>query len=444
MKCGPPIWWDGAAPGARFPGGVLTADVAIIGGGLAGLSTAYHLLARCPGLRAVVLEAERLGAGASGRTTGMLSPGVGQIIVALRARLGPARTRATYQATLAAVQGVAALVADERIDCELELVGQLVLARSASERRRLGAALRVLRELELPVEALDDAAAAAAVRLIPRGPSSERDGPAGLRYPTAGVLHPVKLVHGLAERVRARGGTVYEGAAVRSIDEQPQRVRLQLATGEVVAEQVVVAASGYAPSLGHLRGRVLPVHLQALGTEPLTAEQRACIGWAGREGLLDGRRLFDYARLTRDQRIVLGGGRPRYRFGGALGDGADGEAALDALAAELAALFPTPPGQPLRVDRGWTGVIGYTVDALPTIATAPGRARTHHLLGWCGHGVALATAAGTWVARLLCDGAVADDLPWFRPRPPLVPTEIARWIGFQAAVGTMAVQDRLT
>ena len=240
---------------------------------------------------------------------------------------------------------------------------------------------------------------------------------------------------------------MYEGAAVLAIEERPREpghgVRLRLEAGEVRAEQVVIAAAGYAAHLGYLRGRVLPVQLQALCTEPPSAEQRACIGWSSRAGLLDGRRLFSYARLTRDGRIVLGGGRPRYRFGGALGDGADGEAALDALAAELSALFPTPRGQPLRVARGWTGVIGYTVDALPTIATAPGRARTYHLLGWCGHGVALATAAGAWVARLVCDGAVAEDLPWFRPQPPLVPTELARWIGFQVAVGAMAVQDRL-
>lgn len=443
MMRGDPIWWDGAPSGGVFPGGVHRADLAIIGGGLAGLSTAHHLLARNPGARVVVLEAERLAHGASGRTTGMLSPGVGQSVVALRARLGPARAKATYEATLRAVRQVAELIDSLQIDCELELSGQLVVARSLAEQRRLCAVHEVMRELDLPVQPLDQQEAEGAVKLLPRrgGPIPGR-GPVALRYPTAGVLHPVKLVHGLAARVRAAGGQVHEGARVLGIEEDGSTASLRLPNGQIRAEQVIVAAAGYSAALGHLGGRVLPVHLQALVTAPLDAEQRAAIGWSGREGILDGRRLFNYARLTRDDRIVMGGGRPRYRFGGEPSDGAGADAALDSLERELHAMFPIAPGRPLQAAHGWTGIIGYTLDALPSIARAPGRSRTYHLLGWCGHGVALAVAAGAWMTSLLHEGAAPQDLPWFRPQPPLVPTEIARWIGFQAAVGAMAAQDR--
>lgn len=443
MRRGDPIWWDGAPRGEVFPGGVHRADVAIIGGGLAGLSTAHHLLSRSPGARVVVLEAEHLAHGASGRTTGMLSPGVGQSVVALRARLGAARAKATYEATLRAVREVAELIAAQHIDCEIEMSGQIVVARSQAEQRRLAAMFEVMRELDLPVQALDPQEAERVVRLLPRrgGPIAGQ-GPCALRYPTAGVLHPVKLVQGLAARVRAAGGHVHERARVLAIEEEGATASLRLPNGQLLADQVIVAAAGYSAGLGHLGGRVLPVHLQALVTAPLDAEQRAAIGWSGREGILDGRRLFNYARLTRDDRIVMGGGRPRYRFGGEASDGAGADAALDSLERELRTMFPIAEGRPLHAERGWTGIIGYTIDALPSIARAPGRSRTYHLLGWCGHGVALAVAAGAWMTCLLHEGAAPEDLPWFRPMPPLVPTEIARWIGFQAAVGAMVAQDR--
>jgi gamma-glutamylputrescine oxidase len=441
-----PLWLDAAPPPAPRPPRYERADLAIVGAGLAGLSTAFHVLVRSPGARVIVLEAARVGAGASGRTTGMLSPGVGQSVVALAARLGKERARATYAATLEAVRAVQKLIVTQGIDCELTMSGQLVVARSAGGRRRLQQTLAMMRELEQPVEALDDAATARRIRLQPlRGGADEKAGPAALYYPTAGTLHPVKLLGGLLERVRDRGGQLYEDARVRRIESTGDgaAVRLHLDDGPIVADQVVVATAGYTPELGLLRGRVLPVHLQALATEPLSASELDAIGWAGREGVLDARRLFGYLRLTTDNRVVLGGGLPRYRFGGATDAGND-TAALLALRHELAQTFPKEV-QP-RVERMWTGVIGYVVDALPTIGRDPRSPRVLHLCGWCGHGVALATAAGSWAAQLLQDGNRVDsgpDLPWFRAAPPRVPTEVARYVGFRASVWSMALLDRL-
>lgn len=434
-----PLWSEALPPPyPTFPGGTVRADIAIIGGGFAGLSAAYHLLDRRPGARVVVLEAGRIGAGASGHTTGMLGPGVGQSLVASVRRLGAPRARALYQATLRAVEDVRSLIINERIDCELEMTGQLVIARSSPARTRLATLATTLTELGLPGEALDDAALARVLRLTPVPMESER-GPAAVRLPVAGTLHPTKLLAGLADRVTQRGGTILEQVPVVGIA-HGRPVTLTLATaGQVVADDVVVATAGYTSQLGILRGRILPVHLQVVVTDPLSADALRVIGWDGREGVLDARRVFNYCRLTADNRIVFGGGAPRYHWRGQ--PPATAEAAvLHQLAEEVQRTFPATTG--IRAVSGWTGQIGYVLDTLPVIERLREYPAVLHVGGWCGHGVALSLASGAWVTRMLCDGVVPEDLPWYRNNPPLVPFEPVRWLAFRAVVGTMVWQDR--
>jgi glycine/D-amino acid oxidase-like deaminating enzyme len=333
------------------------------------------------------------------------------------------------------------LIAREAIDCDLVMGGQLVRARTRACRARLAAQARLMRELAVPVEVLDDGACAEAIRL-PSAPGD--DGPAALRLPVAGTLHPGKLLAGLAAAAERRGVVIHEDAPVLRLDATSWRgwpVRLALANGaRVIARDVVVAAAGYAPSLGLLRGRVLPVHLQALATAPLAPAALAELGWQRREGVVEARRVFNYFRLTADGRIVFGGGAPRYRWGGRLDGDAGASAARAALEAELGRTFPASLG--LRVERAWSGVIGYATDTLPAIGRVRGRPGVVHVGGWSGHGVALSLASGAWVAALLHDGAGPSDLPWFRERPPLVPFEPLRWTAFRATVAAMRALDR--
>lgn len=420
------------------------ADVAIIGGGLAGLSAAYHLLRHHPEKTVLVLEADRLGSGASARSTGMLSPGVGQSLSSLVRRLGPDSAAALYRQTLSAVQAVRQLIADEGIDCQLHMGGQTIYARHPRQRLRLAAQAALMQELGLghAVEALSDAAFAARLRLFARGPTTAQPGPAALHFPTAGVLDPLRLLVGLGQRVQARGGGLHEHSRVLAISDPPgaDHVQLQLAAGGVRARQVVVATAGFAPQLGILPGRLLPVQLQALLSTPLSDAALAQLGWAGRDGMLDARRLFNYFRLTADRRIVFGGGRPRYPFSDGDGGPAALQHALARLQAEFRAVFPAALS--LQPVGGWGGTIGYVLDALPLIGRPAGRPRIVHALGWCGHGVALATACGAWIADLL-DDRPPPALPWFRHQAPLVPTAIGRYLGFAAATRVMALQDRL-
>ncbi len=434
-----PLWHDAAM--ARYPRiarSTMRANVAVIGGGFTGLSAAYHLLERRPDLRVVVLEAQRLGAGASGRNTGMLGPGVGQSLSTLVRRHGPAVARALYAATIDAVEDVRRLIAREKIDCELEMTGHIIAALSPPARVRLQAQSRLMAALDLPFTALDDAAMDRAIRLTRARAGC---GIAGLRLPIAGVLNPARLIAGLADRVIARGGAIFEGSRVSAMNGRgPVRLAID-GGGEVLADDVVVATAGYTPDLGLMRGRILPVHLQVVFTEPLGAASRQALGWSGREGVIDARRIFSYFRISADGRIVFGGGQPRYRWGGRTAEDPNAARALDRLARELTTVFPRDAA--LRIAGGWTGVIGYVLDTLPAIERAQGNPSLLHAVGWCGHGLALSVACGAWITRIMLDGAVNRDLPWYRDHVPLLPFEILRWAGFQAGVRALAMLDRI-
>jgi gamma-glutamylputrescine oxidase len=405
MKHPCPIWSSALPdPFPCFPGRTLRCDVAIVGAGFAGLSAALHVLERRPAASVVILEAKRVGAGASGATTGMLSPGVGQDLASLIAKLGPERARNLYLATLDAVRAARALVRTHGIRCELAMTGQRIVAGDAP--RRLDRLAQALASLELP----------------------HHTQTGSVLLPVAGTLHPGKLLAGLAAAATGRGARIFESAPVRTVS-TTRPVRLGLDRGEVIASEVVLATAGYTAELGVLRARVLPVHLQALVTEPAPH-----LAWAGREGVLDARRLFSYWRLTADDRIVFGGGRPLYRWGGSTAPRAP-DASLDR---ELHRVFPQA-----RVSSHWSGVIGYVADALPAIERWRHNPSVVHAVGWCGHGVAISLASGAWVAGMLCDGAVPSDLPWFRAEPPRIPLEPVRWLGFRAAVTAMSLLDGL-
>ena len=115
---------------------------------------------------------------------------------------------------------------------------------------------------------------------------------------------------------------------------------------------------------------------------------------------------------------------------------------LTLLADELKQTFPID--SQLVVAGGWSGTIGYVLDALPAIAALPSCPQIVHAVGWCGHGIALSIASGSWIQKLLFDGVPPEDLPWFRATMPMVPTELARWIGFRASIEWMALLDRMS
>jgi len=447
MSTGRPVWDDDASAEAFWDALPARVDVAVVGAGLAGLSAAYHAKQLTPDRQVAVLEAGRIGAGASGRSTGMVGPGVAQRLSALAQRAGDYAARAFYGASLQAVQATRRLVECERIDCALENGSQLIVARSRADRKRLRADVAVRTRLGVPHEALDDRALRARLRVTPAD-GGDGEGPAAVAVPGTALVHPRKLVDGLARAVRARGGLVCEGTRVTRVTGGGSDAPVTLTVVRdgrpttLVARRVVVAAGGGTPGLGLLCGRVLPLHLQVLATAPLPADVRDALGWPGREGVVEASRVFDYFRLTGDDRLVFGGGVPRYGWNGQPSPGAEARA-LARLEVAFHRRFAAVPGLArVPVTHRWTGLIDYVLDGLPTIGAHRGRPGVLHLVGWCGHGLALSVAAGAWVAAGL-DQSAASPLPRLRDRPPLVPTEGLRWLVCRSATAVMALRDRL-
>lgn len=432
------FWVDAADPlpcpplRAGSAGRALRAQVAVVGAGYAGLSAAYHLIRARPDLDVVVVDSSVAGAGASGRNTGILRPGVGGSIRALGKRFGEQIAIELYAASLAAVDFVRSLVAAEGIGCDLEDVAHIKVALTHRQATQLRLEAETLTRLGFPAEFAEH-------------PPVPVPNYGGLACPRSGQLNPALLVRGLKRVVLAHGVRVHENTPVVSV-QAGRPVHLHLGGGEtLVADRVVLATNAHTPGLGLLAGQVIPLQAHVGVTEPLTAAQLADLGWAQRQSFADTRHVFDYHRLTHDNRLVFGGGRPVYRSSpGNRSAGATDLADPRVWASQRARLARTFPSlaDGTNVTHQWAGTVGMTLDRFPVIGElAPGVVVAG---GWSGHGVHLATASGALVADLVLGARnPRAALPWVRDHAPRMPADPARAIGLKAYLGALQWADRL-
>lgn len=413
-------------PGSR------RADVCIVGAGFTGLWTAYELLRRQPDLEVVVLEAEVVGFGASGRNGGWVEGAVAgdrEHWAALGGRDGVVRMARAMQST---VDEIGRVVAEEGIDCGFVKGGTLHVAQTQLQLARVRDDVAEDRLWGLGPEdsrLLDGAEAAARVAV---------EGVLAARFsPHCARVQPAALVVGLAAAAERAGATIYEGTPARRID--PGVVHTP--AGTVEARFVVRATEAYTASLEGQRRVMLPLNSCVIATERLDAAAWKGLGWAGAETLNDGGRRYVYLQRTPDDRIVIGGRGVPYRFRSRMDAEAPPPAdSVKALRARLVELFPSL--QDVRVDGAWHGVLGAPRQWAPAVGVdrATGVAWAG---GYVGEGVAAANLAGRTVADLLLErDTELVDLPWVgsmgRPWPP----EPIRFAAVRGVNAMMAVADR--
>jgi glycine/D-amino acid oxidase-like deaminating enzyme len=418
------------APRAGLDGDAET-DVAIVGGGLTGLWTAWYLLERDPRLRVVVLEKEIAGFGASGRNGGWCSALFPRSTASLERAHGKDAALAMRRAMIDTVGEVGRVTADAGIDCDYASGGTIAYARSAVQKR---AALAEITEAERygvdEIRWLDAGDVHAAGAL---GASLDRH---------CARLHPGKLVRGLAAALEARGVRILEQTEVTGVGSG----RVETTRGVVSAEHIVVATEGYTATLPTTRRRILPLYSLMIATEPLPPAFWDAIGIAHGQTFTDYRHLLIYGQRTADDRFAFGGRGARYHWGSAIRSEYDRvPRVFDHLRRTLVDLFPAAVdaavthrwGGPLGVPRDWHASVAYDP------ATRIGRAG-----GYVGDGLSTTNLAGRTLADLIA-GADTDltRLPWVGHRSPDWEPEPLRFLGANAgmlAMSTADVEERVT
>ena len=400
------------------------ADVAIIGGGLTGLWTAWYLLQRDPTLRVVVLEKQIAGFGASGRNGGWCSALFPRSTRSLARAHGREAALAMRRAMVATVDEVGRAASDGGVDADYLKGGTVAYARSSVQ---LAAARAEVDEAaEFGVDALELWSSQAALAAGALGATFD---------PACARVHPAKLVHGMAAAVERAGATIAEQTEVLEWD--PGRVTT--ARGTVTADRIVLATEGYGATLRQTHRRILPLYSLMIATEPLPDEFWNRIGLRHGQTFTDFRHLLIYGQRTADNRFAFGGRGARYHWGSSIRPEYDrSPRVFEHLHRALRDLFPSMDaavthrwGGPLGVPRDWHASVSY--DPSTRIAAAG---------GYVGDGLSTTNLAGRTLADLLT-GADTEltRLPWVNHRSPSWEVEPLRFAGANAGMTAMAIAD---
>jgi glycine/D-amino acid oxidase-like deaminating enzyme len=432
-SAGRALWADTAPPAPPRPplAGDTTADVVVVGGGLTGLWTAHYLAEADPSLRIVVLEAETVGYGASGRNGGWCSALFPASLDSLAAMGGRAGALAQHAAMRDSVREVADAADGLGIDAHVARGGTIALVRSPAQLSRAQAEVAHARSWGVSEEELSllDAATARA-RLDASGTI------AATYTPDCAAIHPLRLVRGLADSLDQRGVVVHEHTRVTAI--APGRVTTP--AGTVTAGTVVRATEGYTPGLPGHRREVIPVYSLVIATEPLPAATWERIGLRERETFTDHRHLIVYGQRTADDRLVFGGRGAPYHLGSRISPAFDrDDRVFAALRATLVELFPTLSD--VRITHAWGGPLGISRDWCASVGLDRGTG-----LAWAGGYVGDGVSTTNLAGRTLRDLVLERDteltrLPWVNHHSRRWEPEPLRWLGVNAGLRAMTWAD---
>jgi len=431
----PEVFWldDPARPEALPPlSADETADLVVVGGGFSGLWTALRAVERDPGRRVVLLEAGRCGDQASGRNGGFaaasLTHGFGNGLARWPEEL--ARLDALGADNLRAIGET---VARHGIDCDWQPAGELTVASRPHEVEELGELAEALQDAGHRAELLDRDQVRA-----------ELDSPtylAGLLEPDATALvEPARLAWGLRQACLGAGVVIHEASPVERVQRDGSAMVVQAGAGVVRTPHVALATNAFPPLLRRLRLMAVPVYDYVLMTEPLSAAQRAAIGWEHRQGVGDASNCFHYYRLTRDDRILWGGYDAVYHYGSRIAPHLEQQGPThDLIAQHFFETFPQLAG--LRFTHRWAGVIDTCTRFAAFYGTAH-RGKVAYALGFTGLGVA-ATRFGADVMLDLLSGEETGrtSLRMVRERPLPFPPEPFRAAGINLTRRAMISAD---
>ncbi|MBN7797863.1 NAD(P)/FAD-dependent oxidoreductase [Parahaliea mediterranea] len=401
--------------------GEIEADVCIIGGGYTGLSSAIHL--RKQGYSVALLEANKIGWGASGRNGGHVGTGQRADQQDLERWVGLEQAKALWDLGLEAVDTVCGLIDDYGIDCELKQ-GNLHVASKPAHAR----------DLVEHVAHLSATYGYQQMRYVEAAELAEMTSGQGFHGATLDTgcrhLHPLNYALGLAAAAGQLGAQLYEGSRVLSYHEGGQ-VRVKTDSGEVRARYLVLACNGYLEKLEpRTAGRIMPINNYMLATEPLPeALARQLI--RDDTSMSDSLFVINYWKLSADNRLLFGGGESYSRRFPADIKGF--------VRKHMLRIYPELADT--RIDYGWGGTLAITLNRMPDFGRLS--ANTFYAHGFSGHGVPTATLAGKLLAEAISGSAERFDVMASVPSRQFPGGTWLRWPGLVAGMLFYSLRDRL-
>ena len=413
--------------------GDIDVDVAIIGGGFTGLSTAYHLKEAEPTMRIAIFESEVIGYGASGRNGGFNMTLFGLTLSITALRFGKAKAKEAHHYMERAVDLLQDLVRELNLDCDYEHPGFLRVATSEKYKKRILHEIELAHKLGLEgIEWLDHD------RI-----QEEVKSPMYLGAwwePRCGILNPAKLSWNWAETIRPMGIEIYERTPVTEVSRGTQKITLSTPNGKVRADKVVFATNAWSHFFPKLKRKQIPVWTHIVITEPLTEEQYQSIGWQNRQGIEDARNLVHYYRLTADNRILMGGRDVSLSKGFDM-DRDHNEKIFQGLRDDVIEIFP--PLKNITFSDAWGGPVSVPIDMAPALGYL-GDKRVVYSLGCVGHGVSLTHLNGQTVRDLILERQTDLTDVFFVNRATIPwPPEPLRALTIKTILGYMHIEDRL-
>lgn len=367
------------------------ADVVVVGAGFAGLSAAIECAQR--GLSVVVLEADRICSGASGRNGGQAIVGYASGQGPFDAQLSSAQSRLAWEMSLESVDLIDERIAQFGIDCDREF-GYLYVAESARKARALEADMRAM---ETQWGLKSEFVSGAATRSFIDSPMYQ----AAAYERRSGHLHPLKYGLGLARAAQSLGVQIYEHSAVVGLQRGTPLVA-KTAKGSVTASFGVLAGNCTLAEFGpqvapEIAARIMPVGTYIIATAPLDpALCRRLI--PSNAAVCDNNFVLDYYRFSADQRML---------FGGRVSYSARTPANLQAVMAQrMGKVFPALAQ--VAVEYVWGGFVDISMNRAPDFGRLG--SNLYYLQGFSGHGVAITGLAGRVVAQAVCGQAERFDV----------------------------------
>ncbi len=384
-------WYEATArrqaPQPALAGDVET-DVCVVGGGIAGCSTALHLAEL--GYRVVLLEAERVGFGASGRSGGQLLPGYASGMAKLATQLGKADARRLWDISVEGIELTRDLIDRHRIDCDL-----------AWGHMHVGIKPRQRDELKEWQREQEDDYGYRKLQFLERNEVAQRIASkryvAGLYDSGAGHLHPLRFTIGLGQAAIAAGVRLHENSRVVAIDRGPT-VTIRTEGGSVRAKYVALCANvGHNDLSRTLARKTIGIASYMVATKPL-GEARAAALLRDNIAVADINWIIDYYRRSPDHRLLFGG-RVSY-------SGIDPLGTARATRQRMLNVFPQLADA--EIEYSWGGIIDISMSRAPHFGRLD--PNIYYLQGFSGHGMVLTSIAGKIIAESIAGQAERFDI----------------------------------